>query len=176
MKNQVIKPIGTALWLLKNTKLSFRQIAKFVSVSEMEIRAMADGFDKAFLEPNNPINKAGQLTIAEIARCEANETEDLKLSGLPLFNDIEIKVSKKVFTPMSKRKDKVSGVLFLLESYPKLSSEQIIKLTGATKKMVEGVIDKTYSSIESVSPKDPIVSGLCTQVKLNEELEKAKKE
>ena len=174
MKNQVIKPFATALWLINNTKLTFSQIARFCDISEIEIKAMADGFEKASLEPNNPI-KIGQLSAEEIARCEENQMADLKLSSLPIFADTEIKISKKTYTPMSKRKDKVNGALFLIQNYPELPEVSIIKLTGASKKTVEAMLSNTYQKIEEVNPRDPISLGLCTQVKLNEDLAKYSK-
>ena len=175
MRNQVIKPIATALWLLKNTKLTFGQIASFCSISEVEVTAMADGFEKAYLEPNNPI-KLGQLTIEEIKKCEQNPNAPLKLSGLPVFNDIDIKVSKKVYTPISKRKDKINTALYLVEHYPGLTVAQIVKLTGSTKKAVESIKDKTYNNLEDYTAKDPVSLGVCSQLQLNEEIAKIKKE
>jgi hypothetical protein len=174
MKNQVIKPLATALWLINNTKLTFKQIAEFCQVSETEIIAMADGFEKAFLEPNNPI-KIGQLTQEEIIRCEAHHDASLNLSRLPIFTDIEIKVSKKSYTPISKRKDKISGALFLLQTQPSLPLEAIVRLTSATKRSVQALTDGTFGKIEEITPRDPVLLGLCTQVKLNAELSKIKK-
>lgn len=173
MKSQLIKPVATALWLIKNTKLTFSQIAKFCLIPEAEIEAMADGFEKAFLESNNPI-KTGQLTVDEITRCEADSNADLQISSLPLFAGTEIKVSKKSYTPMSQRRNKLSGALFLLQNY-KLTNASIMKLTGTTKRVVEGMIDGTLSNLDDITPKDPILLGLCTQVMLNEEINKNKK-
>ena len=136
---------------------------------------MADGFEKAYLEPNNPI-KLGQLTIEEIEKCEQNPNAPLKLSSLPISSDIDIKVSKKVYTPISKRKDKINGALYLVEHFPGLTVAQIIKLTGSTKKAVEAIKDRTYNNLEDYTPKDPIYLGLCSQLQLNEEVAKIKKE
>lgn len=174
MKNQVIKPIATALWLIKNTKLTFLQISNFTGLTELEINAMADGFEKSSLEPNNPI-KIGQLTQEELTKCENNPKANLQLSGLPIFNDIQIKVSKKTYVSLAKRKEKLTGALFLLEKHPILPIESVMKLTGATRKMVEGLVNQTYSKLNELSPKDPTISRLCTQVKLNEELAKYSK-
>jgi hypothetical protein len=174
MKNYVIKPVATALWLIENTKLTFTQIGNFCNISEVEIKAMADGFEKSFLEPNNPI-KIGQLNQEEIKRCEENPKADLQLSALPIFPDTEIKISKKVYTPLSKRKDKISGALFLIQNHPELPENSIIKLTGATKKAVENLKLGNYPKIEEITPKDPASLSLCTQVKFNEELAKFSK-
>jgi uncharacterized protein len=174
MKNQVIKPIASALWLIKNTKLTFNQIANFTGLTNAEINAMADGFEKSSLEPNNPI-KIGQLTKEELTRCENNPKAELKLSQLPIFSDTEIKISKKTYVSVARRKEKISGALFLLEKYSNLPIESVMRLTGATKKIVESLINQTYSAIGELNPKDPIISGLCTQVKLNEELAKYSK-
>jgi hypothetical protein len=176
MKNEVIKPIATALWLLTNTTLTFRQIANFCQMDELDVEALADGYEKAFLEPNDPI-KPGQLTKEEIKRCEADPEANLRLDGLPIFGDTEIKERKTKFTPMSKRKDKVNGTLFLVQNYYtapnyKLGVAQIKKLTGADKKTVESIIDGTYSNLDELTPKDPVSLGLCTQVMLNEALAK----
>lgn len=169
MKNILIKPIGTAIWLIQNSRLTFKQIANFCGISEMEVSAMANGFDKASLEPNSPI-KMGQLTPEEIKRCEEDSKLNLRLVALPIFNDIDIKVSTKVFTPISKRKDKISAILWLTKN-TKLSILQIVKLTNGTKKVVVSMIDGTYPNAD-ISPKDPVQSGICTQSQLNEELSK----
>ena len=175
MKNQVIKPIATALWLIKNTKLTFKQIGSFCNLQEQEVMAMADGFEKSSLEPNNPI-KIGQLTMEEIQKCESNKNLDLNLSELPIFKDTNVKISKKVYTSVAKRKEKISGALFLIENYSQLPITSIIKLTGITKKSAESLISGTYSKIQEINPKDPIISGLCTQLTFNEEIVKYSKE
>jgi hypothetical protein len=171
MKNKVIKPIATALWLIKNTKLTFNQIAQFCNISEAEIESMADGFEKSFLEPNNPI-KVGQLTEQEVKKCEDDPKMFLKLSPLPIFPDTSIKVSKKSYTSLSDRKNKINGALFLIERHKILPIEVIARLTKATKGAVQKLLEGTYPKMEELTPRDPISLGLCTQVKLNEELAK----
>lgn len=173
MKNEVIKPVATALWLIENTMLTFEQISQFCEISLDEVKELADGFEKSGLEPSNPIQK-GQLTAEEIKRCERNSSLKLKLAKLPLYDDINIKKSKRVFTPMSQRKDKISAAVFLHQTHP-LSQAQIVKLTGVSKKVVEEIFLKTYLKIEEITPKDPVSCGICTQVALNAEIAKCKK-
>ena len=173
MKNEVIKPVASALWLIENTMLTFEQIAGFCNLSLNEVKELADGFEKADLEPSNPIQK-GQLTEEEIKRCERNSSLKLRISELPIYGDINIKKSKRVFTPMSQRKDKISAAVFLFQNHP-LTISQGVKLTKAKKKTVEDIFAKTYTKIDEITPKDPVSCGLCTSAALNEELAKIKK-
>lgn len=173
MKSELIKPVATALWLIKNTKLTFKQIADFCSISEAEVEDMANGFGKAFLEPNNPV-KLGQLKLDDIKKCELDNSASLPLQGVNIFNNVEIKLSKKVFTPISKRREKLNAALWLAQN-TQLTSLQIVKLTGVRKQIVESIMEGSYQKVDEITPKDPVNIGVCTQIQLNEELEKVKK-
>ena len=43
MSNKPLMPMATAVWLVENTVLSFKQIAEFCNLHEVEIQGIADG-------------------------------------------------------------------------------------------------------------------------------------
>ena len=69
---QPLMPKATAVWLIDNTGLSFRQIAAFTELHELEIQAIADGDISQGIVGRDPIANS-QLTQEEIARCEADQ-------------------------------------------------------------------------------------------------------
>ena len=78
-----LMPKATAVWLVENTTLTFKQIADFCELHELEIQAIADG-DVAFnIMGISPID-TNQLTWDEIRRCEASESAVLKANEMEL--------------------------------------------------------------------------------------------
>ena len=43
MSNAPLMPMATAVWLVENTTLTFKQIADFCKLHEVEIQGIADG-------------------------------------------------------------------------------------------------------------------------------------
>ena len=170
--NGIIAPLATAVWLVDNTALTFKQIGDFCDLDEREVQSIADGLIAKGILPNDPI-KCGNLTREEI---EAREKD-----GKPLHNTFEalkgydVKVQKKTkYIPMIQRQSRPEAVLWLLNYCKELSDAQIIKLVRTTKNMIQKIKDKTYEDYNDLTAKDPVVLGFCTQRDLNFEIEKAK--
>ena len=57
---------------------------------------------------------------------------------------------------------------------PDLSNKQIIKLIGSTENTVESIRNKSHRSMADLTPKDPVIVGLCTQRDLDNAIRVAK--
>ena len=68
MTDKPFMPKATAVWLVENTKISFKQIADFCNLHELEVKGIADGDVAKGIKAYNPI-LAGQLTRDEIEAC-----------------------------------------------------------------------------------------------------------
>ena len=64
-------------------------------------------------------------------------------------------------------------MLWLAKNYPQLSDGQIVKLVGSTKNTVSAIRNKSYWNSSNLSPKDPVVSNLCSQAEIKKAVEKA---
>ena len=170
MSNKPFMPKATAVWLVENTKISFKQIADFCDLHELEIKGIADGDVARGIKAYNPI-LAGQLTREEIEECSKDSTKSLVLNKKTL----DIKSEKKVnrYVPLSKRQDRPEAVLWLTKNYPQLSDGQIGKLVGSTKKTVTLIRGNNYWNSSNLSAKDPVVSNLCSQIDIKNAQEKA---
>ena len=170
MINKPFMPKATAVWLVENTKISFKQIAAFCDLHELEIKGIADGDVAKGIKAYNPI-LAGQLTREKIEECSKDINKPLVLNKKIL----DIKSTKKVnkYVPLSKRQDRPEAVLWLTKNYPQLSDGQIVKLVGSTKNTVSAIRNKSYWNSSSLSPKDPVVSNLCSQIEIKNAVDKA---
>ena len=170
MSNKPFMPKATAVWLVENTKISFKQIADFCDLHELEIKGIADGDVSRGIKAYNPI-LAGQLTREEIEECSKDINKSLVLNKKIL----DIKSEKKVnrYVPLSKRQDRPEAVLWLTKNYPQLSDGQIVKLVGSTKNTVSAIRNKSYWNSSNLSPKDPVVSNLCSQIEIKNAVDKA---
>ena len=173
MSNVPLMPMATAVWLVENTSLTFRQIAKFCNLHEVEIQGIADGDVAKGIVGYNPII-AGQLTKEEIDLSSKDPNRDLSLKQ----NDIEIENDpKKIkrYIPLSKRQDKPDSALWLIKQHSILKDSQIAKLVGITKNSTTSIRNKSYWNYNSLSAKDPVAMGLFTQKDLIDALEKAER-
>ena len=170
MTEKPFMPKATAVWLVENTKISFKQIAAFCDLHELEVKGIADGDVAKGIKAYNPI-LAGQLTRDEIEASSKDINRPLVLNK----KNLEIKSEKKTntYVPLSKRQDRPEAVLWLIKNCPQLSSGQIVKLVGSTKKTVDLIRNKRYWNSSNLSPKDPVVSNLCSQVDIKKAIEKA---
>ena len=172
MQDGPFMPKATAVWLVQNTTLSFKQIANFCKLHELEIKGIADGDVAKGIKAYNPI-LAGQLTREEVDLCSKDENRPLKLNK----KKEEVVVSKgrkKVkYTPISKRKDRPDSVLWLLKNFPQLSDGQIAKLVGSTKGTVSLIRNRTFWNFSSLTPRDPVILGLCSQANFEKAIGKA---
>ena len=168
-----LMPMATAAWLVENTTLTFKQIADFCNLHEVEVQGIADGEVAKGIKAYNPIT-SGQLTREEIDLSSKDESRPLNIINY----DIEISSSEKKlkkYIPLSKRQDKPDSVLWLLKNHPKLKDSQIAKLVGITKNSVVAIRNKSYWNYNSLNPKDPVAINLFLQKDLLDALEKAER-
>ena len=171
MSNVPLMPVATAIWLVDNTSLTFKQIAEFCKMHEVEIRSIADGEVGKGIVGYNPII-AGQLTREEIDLSSNDENRPLNLSK----NEVQISNNQKKdkkYVPLSKRQDKPDSALWLIKNHSKLKDSQIAKLVGITSSSVKAIRNKSYWNFNNLNPKDPVAMGLFSQKDLLESLEKA---
>ncbi|KAA1175481.1 DUF1013 domain-containing protein [Rhizobium tropici] len=173
MAQQLLMPKATAIWLVDNTALSFDQIAQFCKLHPLEVKAIADGEAAQGIKGLDPIS-TGQLTRDEIARAEANPNHKLKLSE-PKVRVPESKRRGPRYTPVSKRQDRPNAILWLVRNHPELKDAQISRLVGTTKSTIEQIRDRTHWNSANLAPMDPVTLGLCSQIDLDMEVEKASK-
>jgi len=173
MSNAPLMPMATAVWLVENTSLTFRQIANFCKLHEVEIQGIADGEVAKGIVGYNPII-AGQLSREEITLSSNDQSRPLNL----LVNEVEIdsenKKSKK-YIPLSKRQDKPDSALWLIKQHSILKDSQIAKLVGITKNSVTAIRNKSYWNYNNLNSKDPVAMGLFTQKDLMDNIEKAER-
>ena len=170
MNDRPLMPKATAVWLVENTKISFKQIADFCNLHELEVKGIADGDVEKGIKAYNPI-LAGQLTREEIVASSKDSNRPLVLSKKNL--DISTRKKKPRYIPLSKRQDRPNAALWLIKNYPKLSDRQIGKLVGSTKNTVSLIKNNNYWNSSNLTPKDPVVSNLCTQLDIEKATEKA---
>ena len=173
MPNTPLMPMATAVWLVENTSLTFKQIAQFCNLHEVEIQGIADGEVAKGIKPYNPII-SGQLTREEIELSSKNENRPLEITS----NDIKISdANKKIkkYVPLSKRQDKPDSALWLIKNHSQLKDSQIAKLVGVTKNSVTLIRNKNYWNYNGLHPKDPVAMGLFSQKDLLEAIEKAER-
>ena len=172
MNNRPLMPKATAVWLVENTKISFKQIADFCNLHELEVKGIADGDVEKGIKAYNPI-LAGQLTREEIASSSKDSNRPLALSKKNLDISISTQKKKPRYVPLSKRQDRPNAALWLIKNYPNLSDRQIGKLVGSTKNTVSLIKNNNYWNSSNLTPKDPVVSSLCSQIDIKNAVEKA---
>ena len=173
MAQQLLMPKATAVWLVDNTALSFDQIATFCKLHPLEVKAIADGESAQGIKGLDPIS-TGQLSREEIARAEVNPAHKLKLSE-PKVRVPESKRKGPRYTPVSKRQDRPNAILWLVRNHPELKDAQISRLVGTTKSTIEQIRERTHWNSANLTPMDPVTLGLCSQIDLDLEVERASK-
>ena len=134
MKDVPLMPRATAVWLVENTTITFKQIAEFCNLHELEIKGIADGDVAKGIKAYNPI-LAGQLTRDEIELSSKDKGRPLQLNKK--FIEIRSKEKKRPrYTPLSKRQDRPDSILWLIKNHPEISDSQIGRLVGTTKNTV----------------------------------------
>ena len=173
MSNVPLMPMATAVWLVENTTLTFKQIANFCNLHEVEVQGIADGEVAKGIKAYNPII-SGQLTREEIELSSKDESRQLQIKS----TDIEISNSEKKikkYIPLSKRQDKPDSALWLIKQHNILKDSQIAKLVGITKNSVTSIRNKSYWNYNNLNPKDPVALNLFNQKDLIEDVKKAEK-
>ena len=173
MSKAPLMPMATAVWLVENTSLTFKQIADFCNLHEVEVQGIADGEVAKGIVGYNPII-SGQLTNEEIKLSSEDENRSLKIiDSVVEITNSENKIKK--YVPLSKRQDKPDSALWLLKNHSMLKDSQIAKLVGVTKNSVTSIRNKSYWNYNNLNAKDPVAMGLFSQKDLVKALEKAEK-
>ena len=173
MSNAPLMPMATAVWLVENTTLTFKQISDFCKLHEVEIQGIADGEVAKGIVGYNPII-SGQLTREEIKLSSEDNNRPLSLNT----NEVKIETSEKKikrYIPLSKRQDKPDSALWLIKQHSILKDSQIAKLVGVTKNSVTAIRNKSYWNFNNLNAKDPVAMGLFSQKDLIEAIEKAER-
>ncbi|MEI4196630.1 DUF1013 domain-containing protein [Roseovarius sp. E0-M6] len=168
------KPImakATAVWLVDNTTLSFKQIADFTGMHELEIQGIADGDVAAGVKGFDPVAN-NQLTQDEISAAEKDPMHKLRLKHNPAAVGEEKRRGPR-YTPLSKRQDRPASILWLVKFHPELADSQISKLVGTTKPTIQAIRERTHWNIANIQPIDPVALGLCKQSELDAAVQKA---
>lgn len=172
MTDKPLMPKATAVWLVENTSLTFEQIADFCGLHVLEVKGIADGDVAHGIRGSDPIT-SGQLTREEIARAQEDRSYRLKLSKSKVsIPEMKAKRAPK-YTPVSRRQDRPNAILWLLRHHPELRDAQIMRLVGTTKTTIESIRERTHWNAANLQPQDPVALGLCSQIDLDYEVQKA---
>lgn len=175
MSNAPLMPKATAVWLVENTSLTFDQIADFCKLHPLEVKGIADGEVAAGIRGQDPIT-SGQLSREEIAKGEADPNHRLNI----FVSKIKLPEVKRQrgprYTPLSRRQDRPNAILWLLRNHPELKDAQVMRLVGTTKTTVKAIRDRTHWNSAALTPMDPVTLGLCSQIDLDFEVQRAAKE
>ncbi|MFI4987660.1 MAG: cell cycle transcriptional regulator TrcR [Alphaproteobacteria bacterium] len=160
-------PKATAVWLVENTTLTFKQIAEYCGLHELEVQAIADGEVVGGMQGLDPVAN-GQLAKEEIAKGQADPAYELQLA-IPSIHLPEARTKGARYTPVAKRSDRPDAIAWLLKNHPELTDAQITKLVGTTKHTIQAVRDRSHWNTPNIRAQSPVLLGLAT----NDELEKA---
>lgn len=170
-KDKLLMPKATAVWLIENTILTFRQVAEFVNLTEIEIEALANEDIGRGLVGRNPIEN-GELTAEEIKKGEADPAARLKRSKREL-PPVKTRAKGPRYTPVSKRADKPDAIAYILKNNPEIKDAAICKLVGTTKPTINAVRDRTHPNSQNIRPRHPAEAGLCTYQEYENVMNKA---
>ena len=167
-----LMPKASAIWLVENTALTFKQIADFSGMHELEIKGIADGEVGVGIKGLNPMS-TNQLTKEEIEKATNDPEHSLELIQNEITLQTEKDPKQKKYIPLSKRQERPDAISWLLRNHPELKDSQIAKLVGSTKNMVVSIKTKANWNMSNIRPQDPVGLGLCKQIDLDDALEKA---
>ena len=170
--SDILMPKATAVWLLDNTSLTFNQIAAFCGLHYLEVKGIADGDVAENMRGVDPI-AGGMLSREEIRRGEEDDGYTLKKAASKIAHIPQPKRKGSRYTPVIRRQDKPDAVAWFIRNHPEVSDAQISKLIGTTKSTINNVRDKSHWNSANIRPVDPVTLGLCTQINLDLEVEKA---
>ena len=169
-QNLPVMPKATAVWLIENTTLTFKQIADFCGMHELEIKGIADGDVAQGIMGVSPLN-SGQLTKTILDHCMENPSAKLELAQ-NITHNLVSKKSKARYTPVARRQDKPDAIYWLLKNCPSIQDSEIIKLIGTTKTTINSIKDRSHWNIKNIKSRDPVLLGLCTQIELDKFINK----
>ena len=133
-----------------NTTLTFRQVAEFCGMHELEVQGIADGDVATGVKGFDPVAN-NQLDAIEIERGQKDPLYKLKLK----FNASAVGEEKRRgprYTPLSKRQDRPASILWLVKFHPELSDGAIGKLVGTTKPTIQAIRERTHWNINNNTP------------------------
>ena len=175
MTTAPLMPKATAVWLVENTSLTFDQVAEFCKLHPLEVKAIADGDAAQGIKGLDPI-LTGQLTREEIEKAEGDPEHHLNLAN-PKVRLPEPKRKKGPrYTPVSRRQDRPNAILWLIRNHAELKDAQIMRLVGTTKSTILAIRERTHWNAPNLQPMDPVTLGLCSQIDLDLEVQRAAKE
>ena len=170
-----LMPKATAVWLVENTALSFEQIAQFCNLHVLEVKAIADGDAAQGIKGLDPV-LTGQLTREEISEAEGNPEYRLHIADPKVRLPEATHKKGPRYTPVSRRQDRPNAILWLVRNHPELKDSQIMRLVGTTKSTIQAIRDRTHWNSANLTPLDPVTLGLCSQIDLDLEVQRAAKE
>ena len=168
---KLLHPKATAVWLVDNTTMTFKQIADFVGMHELEVQGIADGDVAAGVKGFDPVAN-NQLTQEQITKAETNPMHRLQIKPNAAASGEENRRGPR-YTPLSKRQDRPAAILWLVKFHPELTDGQISKLVGTTKPTIQSIRERTHWNISSIQPIDPVALGLTKQTELDAAVQKA---
>ena len=163
--NKPLMSKATAVWLVDNTTLSFRQIADFCGMHELEVQGIADGDVATGVKGFDPVSN-NQLDQVEIERGQLDPLYKLKLKFIQSAVGEEKRRGPR-YTPLSKRQDRPAAILWLVKFHPELSDGAVGKLVGTTKPTIQSIRERSHWNISQITPIDPVALGLCRQSELD---------
>jgi len=175
MQEAPLMPKATAVWLLENTALSFDQVADFCKLHPLEVKAIADGDAAQGIKGLDPI-LTGQLTREEIDKAVKDPEHKLELQSAKVRLPEAKRKKGPRYTPVSRRQDRPNAILWLIRNHPELKDSQIMRLVGTTKSTIQGIRERTHWNAAALTPLDPVTLGLCSQIDLDFEVQRASKE
>lgn len=172
MANILLMPKATAVWLVDNTSLTFRQIANFCGLHELEVKGIADGDVAQGIKGMDPI-VSGQIARDELERAQEDSSYQIKLAEAKVeIPEIKTKRGPR-YTPVSRRQDRPDAISWLLRNHPEMTDGQVTKLVGTTKPTIQTIRDRTHWNSPNIKPVDPVTLALCSQIELDEAVQKA---
>ena len=168
-----LMPKATAVWLVENTSLSFEQIAQFCNLHPLEVKAIADGESAITIKGIDP-TLTGQITREEIEKGQSDPSYRLGHADPKVRVPVQKRKGPR-YTPVSRRQDRPNAILWLLRNHPELKDAQVMRLVGTTKPTIEAIKNRTHWNANNLQPLDPVTLGLCSQIDLDFEVERAAK-
>ena len=169
---QPLMPKATAVWLVDNTALTFDQIADFCGLHVLEVKGIADGDVAHGIKGMDPV-ASGQLTRAELERCQADPDTQLKMAeSKHQLPPVSPRKGPR-YTPVSRRQDRPDAIAWLLRHHSEMTDAEIGRLVGTTKPTIQSIRDRTHWNSPSIKPVDPVTLALCTQIELDAAVQKA---
>ena len=172
MDKKPLMPTATAVWLIDNTSLTFKQIAEFCGLHALEVEGIANDDVAHGVKGFDPIAN-GQLTAEQIEKCQSDSAIKLELA-VKIHSEPPAKPRLRPrYTPVSRRRDRPDAIAWLVRNHPELTNGQVSKLVGTTKSTISAVRDRTHWNTSSIKPVDPVSLGLCKQTELDDAVQKA---